>query len=127
MKGGGLDGLIMTMHANDTKWSFVELDESNLVKKVVEKEVISNEATVGIYNFNRGIDFVNAAEKMILDDIRSNNEFYVAPTYNNLIKDLLKIGIFNVGTEGNGMHGLGTQKDLDLFLQNKSSNFLFKN
>ena len=64
---------------------------------------------------------------MILDDIRSNNEFYVAPVYNNLIKDSLKIGIFNVGTEGNGMHGLGTPKDLDLFLQNKSSNFLFKN
>ncbi len=122
-----LDGLIMTMNADDPKWSYVKLDDLGYASYVAEKNVISSEATVGIYNFKKGCDFVNAAEKMILDDIRSNNEFYVAPVYNNLIKDSLKIGIFNVGTEGNGMHGLGTPKDLDLFLQNKSSSFLFQN
>lgn len=122
-----LDGLIMTMNANDPKWSYVKLDDLGCASYVAEKNVISSEATVGIYNFKKGCDFVNAAEKMILDDIRSNNEFYVAPVYNNLIKDSLKIGIFNVGSEGNGMHGLGTPKDLDLFLQNKSPTFLFKN
>jgi hypothetical protein len=62
---------------------------------------------------------------MILDNERSNNEFYVAPVYNNLIFSSLKIGIFNIGKEGDGMHGLGTPKDLDLFTQNKSSRFLF--
>ena len=48
------DGLIMTMQADDPKWSFVGLDRKRLVTRVVEKEVISNEATVGIYNFRRG-------------------------------------------------------------------------
>ena len=126
MEDLSLDGLIMTMAANDPKWSYVKLNDTGNVCFLAEKKVISSEATVGIYNFKKGSDFVNAAEKMILDNIRSNNEFYVAPVYNNLINDALKIGVFNVGTEGDGMHGLGTPKDLDLFIQNKASNFLFK-
>ncbi len=42
------DGLIMTMQANDPKWSFVGLDAEGLVTHVVEKKVISDMATVGI-------------------------------------------------------------------------------
>ena len=56
------DGLIMTMKADDAKWSFVGLDRSRFVTRVVEKQVISDEATVGIYNFRRGRDFVQAAD-----------------------------------------------------------------
>jgi NDP-sugar pyrophosphorylase family protein len=111
-----LDGLIMTMCADDPKWSFVGLDARNLVTRVVEKEVISNEATVGIYNFKRGADFVAAADRMIAQELRVNNEFYVAPTYNQMIEGGKSIGIYNVGEEGRGMYGLGTPADLNLFL-----------
>ena len=111
-----LDGLIMTMQANDPKWSFVDLDDNNLVTNVVEKEVISNEATVGIYNFKKGSEFVASADNMIKNDLRVNNEFYVAPVYNDLIERKANIGVFNVGSEANGMYGLGTPSDLDLFV-----------
>lgn len=110
-----LDGLIMTMHADDPKWSFVGL-EGDWVTNVVEKQVISNEATVGIYNFRRGKDFVSAAKAMIADNERVNNEFYVAPAYNRLINQGAKIGVYNIGAEAKGMYGLGTPADLDLFL-----------
>ena len=110
------DGLIMTMRADDPKWSFVGLNRQNLVNRVVEKEVISNEATVGIYNFRRGADFVRGAERMIAKNLRVNNEFYVAPVYNELIDDGARIAIFNVGREGAGMYGLGIPADLDRFL-----------
>lgn len=110
------DGLIMTMRADDPKWSFVGLNGSRLVTRVVEKEVISNEATVGIYNFRRGSDFVRAAERMIAKDLRVNNEFYVAPVYNELIEDGARIAIYNVGGEGAGMYGLGIPSDLEQFL-----------
>jgi dTDP-glucose pyrophosphorylase len=112
-----LDGLIMTMEANDPKWSFVELNEKNLVTRVVEKEVISNEATVGIYNFRYGKDFVNAANKMIDRNLRVNGEFYVAPVYNQLVEQNKRIGIFNIGSVGAGMYGLGTPDDLNKFLE----------
>lgn len=116
MDEGGLDGLIMTMRANDPKWSFVGLDVNCLVTQVVEKKVISNEATVGIYNFRKGRDFVSAATNMIEQDLSVNGEFYVAPTYNLLIEMGHRIGVFNVGAEAEGMYGLGIPSDLELFL-----------
>lgn len=110
------DGLIMTMTADDPKWSFVGLDSRGFVTEVVEKQVISNEATVGIYNFRRGRDFVRAADAMIAKDLRVNGEFYVAPVYNQLIDEGARIVIRNVGREGAGMYGLGIPSDLDKFL-----------
>lgn len=109
-------GLIMTMYADDPKWSYVERDEKGYVIRVVEKEVISNHATVGIYNFSKGSDFVSAAEEMIGLNDRVNNEFYVAPVYNYLIKKNRKILAFNVDDFAGGMHGLGTPEDLNKFI-----------
>lgn len=117
MTSQDIDGLIMTMTANDPKWSFIEISPKNYVTRVVEKEVISNEATVGIYNFSKGKDFVKAAKSMIENNDRTNNEFYVAPAYNYLIKDGFKVGYYNIGSEANGMYGLGTPEDLNLFLK----------
>lgn len=111
-----LDGLIMTMRADHPKWSYIRLNERDEITEVVEKQVVSNEATVGIYNYRRGGDFVRAADEMIAKDLRVNNEFYVAPAYNQMIGRGQKIGYYNVGEEFAGMYGLGTPEDLDKFL-----------
>jgi hypothetical protein len=107
----------MTMTTTDPKWSFVKLSSENYVLDVVEKKAISNEATVGIYNYKHGKDFVTAAEKMIELNQSVNGEFYVAPAYNLMIQENKKIGIYNIGAEGAGMYGLGIPSDLDLFLK----------
>lgn len=111
----GLDGLIMTMRASDPKWSFVRLGPGGLVAEVAEKKVLSGEATVGVYNFARGSDFVRAAEEMRRKDLRVNGEFYVAPVYNELIAGGKRVGIYNVGAEFDGMYGLGIPEDLRRF------------
>lgn len=116
MRDAGLDGVIMTMTADDPKWSFVELDERTRVTNVVEKVVVSDEATVGIYTFARGGDFIRAAKAMIAADERVNGEFYVAPVYNRLIAAGAAIGIDNIGAEGAGMYGLGIPADYEAFL-----------
>ena len=90
------DGLIMTFWADHPKWSYCRMNVDGSVLEVVEKKVISNEATAGIYNFRRGADYVRAADAMIAKNLRVNNEFYVAPTYN-------------------GIFGLGEPEDLDFF------------
>lgn len=113
---GNNDGLIMTMPANDPKWSFIQYNESGYVTMVREKEVISDEATVGIYNYAKGSDFVKYARQMIRKNIRVNNEFYVAPVYNEMIEDGKKVVFKNVGEK---MHGLGTPDDLERFLKKK--------
>jgi NDP-sugar pyrophosphorylase family protein len=111
------DGLIMTMWADDPKWSYIRFDRQGHIVEVVEKQVVSNEATVGIYNFRRGADFVWAAEQMIQKNLRVNNEFYVAPVYNELIAAGRKLIIYNVGEEYNGMYGLGIPPDLAKFTE----------
>jgi len=121
MPVNNLSGLIMTMTADDAKWSYVGLDKNSLVTRVVEKEVISNEATVGIYNFSMGRFFVEAANSMINKNLLVNGEFYVAPAYNELIDSGHKIGVYNIGGVGDGMYGLGTPDDLEIFVKNDVS------
>ena len=116
------DGMIMTMWADDNKWSFIRFGENGEPTEVVEKEVVSNEATVGIYNFRYGSDYVQAAESMIDKNQRVNNEFYVAPVYNELLMFSKKIGIYNIGKVNDGMYGLGTPEDLAAFLEMPISN-----
>jgi dTDP-glucose pyrophosphorylase len=112
----GLDGLIMTMTASDRKWSFAAVGADGLVTQLAEKEPISDEATVGVYNFARGRDFADAAREMIARDLRVNGEFYVAPVYNMLIEKGARVAIRNIGSEADGFYGLGVPADLALFL-----------
>ena len=114
------DGLIMTFLSDHPKWSYVRFDPQGKVTEVVEKQVISNDATVGIYNFRQGADFVRAAEQMIARDLRVKGEFYVAPTYNQLIGEGKRLVAYNVGREGAGMYGLGTPVDLQCFLKSQT-------
>ncbi len=110
------DGMIMTMWSDDPKWSFVKFDPQGSIVEVVEKKLVSNEATVGIYNFRKGRDFVRAADAMIAEDFRVNGEFYVAPAYNWLIAEGQRLIVHNVGKEYAGMYGLGIPSDLEWFL-----------
>jgi NDP-sugar pyrophosphorylase family protein len=107
-----LDGSILTFKDSELnpKWSFVKTDESGIALSVKEKEAISSDATVGIYLFSKGKDFVNAAVQMIIENDRVNNEFYTCPAYNYAISLGKKIGIYEIPFSL--MHGLGTPSDL---------------
>lgn len=107
------DGAILTFTSTHPKWSYVITDEDNYVTNVAEKQVISNIATAGIYWYAKGSEYVKYAEQMILKDIRINNEFYVAPVYNEYLLNNKKIISFNVDE----MWGLGTPEDLEIFLK----------
>jgi dTDP-glucose pyrophosphorylase len=117
MESSDAGGLIMTMWADDPKWSYVEIDRSGYASRVVEKQVVSNHATVGIYNFRHGCDFVRSAAQMIKKGLRVNGEFYVAPVYNELMNSGAKIATFDIGRYGHGMYGIGTPSDLEQFLR----------
>ncbi|MGB5964500.1 MAG: glycosyltransferase family 2 protein [Sulfurimonadaceae bacterium] len=116
-----LDGSILTFidKSRDIKWSFAKIDDDGLVTEVKEKEGISDYATVGIYYFSKGKDFVDAAIDMIIENDRVNGEFYTCPVYNYAIQNGKNIGIYNIGF--NTMHGLGTPDDLNAYLQFNAS------
>ena len=112
----GIDGGIITFPATHPKWSYAKLGDDGYVSEVAEKKPISEHATVGIYYWKKGSDYVKYAEQMIDKDIRTNNEFYVCPVFNEAIQDGKKIRIKDI--QKNGMWGIGTPEDLSYFLEN---------
>ncbi len=100
------------------KWSFAKVDNLGLITEIKEKQPISDEATVGIYYFERGISFVENAIDMFVRNDRVNNEFYVAPVYNYAISRGEKYGIYNI--DSSAMHGIGTPEDLNEYIKLKT-------
>lgn len=119
MVGDTIDAGILTFKSTHPKWSFCKLDEQGFVSEVAEKNPISDVATVGIYYWNKGSDYVKYAEDMIAKDIRHNNEFYVCPVFNQAIEDDKRIKIFDIPAEN--MWGLGTPEDLKRFVDDYKS------
>lgn len=114
MNEQNLDAGIVSFRATHPKWSYAKVDDNGFVTEVAEKNPISDIATVGVYYWKHGKDFVNFAERMISKDIRVNNEFYVCPVFNEALLDGLKIKTFDVPK----MWGIGTPEDLNYFLEN---------
>lgn len=107
------DGIVFTFNAVHPKWSFVKTNSRGFVTEVAEKRPISDIATCGIYWYKKGSDFVKYAKKMIQEDTRVNGEFYIAPVYNELIKDNKTLIPFYVSK----MFGIGTPEDLRAYLK----------
>ena len=112
MEASGIDGGILTFESVHPKWSFAKLNDQGYVSEVAEKKPISNKATVGIYYWSKGSDYVKYAKQMIRKNKRVNNEFYVCPVFNEAIEDGKKIKTFDIEK----MWGLGTPEDLEVFL-----------
>jgi HAD superfamily hydrolase (TIGR01509 family) len=118
MSSDHIDGGILSFRSTHPKWSFAKLGPDGYVERVAEKEPISDIATVGVYYWSKGSDYVKYAERMIEKNIRVNNEFYVAPVFNQAIKDGKKIKTYDIAR----MWGIGTPEDLNTFLMSEISN-----
>ena len=110
----GVDGGILTFKSNESKWSYAKINEE-IVEEVFEKIVVGDNATCGIYYWKKGSDFIKYALKMIDKNIKTNNEFYICPVYNQAIQDKKIISYEQVSK----MEGLGTPEDLENYLVNK--------
>jgi NDP-sugar pyrophosphorylase family protein len=108
------DGLCVTFENYHPKFSYVKTNSNGYITEIKEKEVISNKANVGIYYWKHGSDYVKYAERMISKNIRVNNEFYVAPVFNEAIQDDKLIKEYPISKQWE----LGTPEDLDYFLKN---------
>ena len=113
-----IDGGILTFEAHHPKWSYAKLGEDGFVSEVAEKQVISDNATCGVYYWKHGSDYVKYAEQMIDKNIRVNNEFYVCPVFNEAIADSKRFRIKTIER----MWGIGTPEDLNYFLDNRKKN-----
>jgi hypothetical protein len=110
------DGIIVTYYANTPKNSYASVDRVGRVVEIKEKEVISNISLNGIHYWKHGKDFVQSAEEMIKQKDKSiNGEYYIGPTYNYMIKNNKRVGIFHIPDV---MHNsVGTPDDLREYLR----------
>jgi NDP-sugar pyrophosphorylase family protein len=114
------EGAVVTYHSDTDKNSYARLGKDGYVTEIREKEVISNVSLNGIHYWHRGSYFVNSAEEMIkADDRAPNGEFYVATTYNYMIKANKAVGIYHIPNEQH--HAVGVPVDLERFLKHEKT------
>ncbi len=109
MNNQTVDGGILTFENTHPKWSYVKVDNDGYVTEVAEKNPISNHATVGVYYYKKGSDYVKYSYQMIKSNFKVNGEFYVAPVWNEFIEDGKRVKIYDVDR----MIGCGTPEDLN--------------
>lgn len=108
---GERSGLIL-MPATGPKWSYAELGWNHRVLRVAEKEEISDFATVAVYYFANGIEFLRAATEEIASGRTVNGEYYIAPVYNNLIaRDL---PVYGWVIDSRRFTSLGTPEEVEV-------------
>ena len=110
------DGGLLVHRDTKPYSSFAVLDESGYVKRTVEKEVISDISSTGIYYWSKGSDFVRNAKSMIKKDRRaSNGEFYAINIYNEGIEEGKKYTVYFLKR----FWRLGVPGELEEFNDNK--------
>lgn len=112
------DAGMVTITSSDSKHSYARIENSYVVE-VVEKEVISNVALTGIHYWKEGKFFIESANDMIKNGRRSSNgEFYIGPTYNELVKSGKKVGFHMISNDA--INFIGTPDDLEIYESRKT-------
>jgi dTDP-glucose pyrophosphorylase len=110
---------IVTFKNTSNKCSYIRKDHDDNVIEVREKQVISNDATVGVYHWHKTQDFFQDAQDMINSGIKEANEYFVAPVYNWSINRGLRVKNFALSKDQ--FWPVGTPRDLNFFIKNKKN------
>ena len=108
------DGFIPCFNAPGDHWSFVKLDQNGNATEVREKQRISDNCTVGFYYFKSCRLYKNIYKNYYSNGKHlENNEKYIAPLYNLMIKQGLTIRISILPSDK--VHVLGTPTEVEIF------------
>lgn len=116
-RAGEWDGYIMTFPSSHPKWSYVRVEDGEVVA-VAEKRPISRQATTGVYYFRSGQLFLKAAEQMLIKNATVAGQFFVCPVYNELVLAGARVGAYPIPQAS--MHSLGTPEDVEAFAQSEA-------
>ncbi|MXR50999.1 NTP transferase domain-containing protein [Halovenus sp. WSH3] len=81
----GVRGAIPVFKADDDGLSYSAVDEEMHIQRVAEKDPISRYANIGAYYFDEFGEFRSALEIVQKREETVNNEYYVAPLYNEFV------------------------------------------
>lgn len=115
------DADVIVVNANTDKFSYIQLDENNYGVRLTEKEVISDNALVGIHYWRKGKYFVDSGKELIRRDIRSKNEYYISLSYNLLIENNINVTSYKLGDNDKYL-SIGTPEQVYDYLEYKGLN-----
>lgn len=90
------DGGVAIFDDIHPRWSYVKLDENDLVIEAAEKRPLSRNAVAGLYYYKKASDFILAAQKMIYKNANVNGKYYICPAYNEMILMNKTIGVYRI-------------------------------
>ncbi len=109
------DGWIPCFRAPGDHWSFARTDESGDVVEVREKQRISELCTIGLYWFSSPRLYAEAYDAYYLEGgNEERGERYVAPLYNQLIRDGRRVTVSEIPFDS--VTPLGTPLEVERFL-----------
>ena len=114
MKKKNYDGGIVTYKSKNKKNSFAKV-RNNIVVKIAEKKIISNNALIGIHYWKKTSYFFSSAKKLIkkIKYQKLNIEPYVSETYNFLLDKKMRIASYLIKPKNFFL--IGMPKDYNLF------------
>jgi NDP-sugar pyrophosphorylase family protein len=104
------DGLLGVFRSESPNYSYARLNEAGDVIETAEKIVISNLASSGLYYFGTTEIYREALRKTA-----ERGERYIAPLYNDMIAQGLRVGVF----EHDFVTPLGTAQEIQDYLVNR--------
>ena len=110
-----VDGTILVFKSDNPSYSYSKINDEGFVIETAEKRVISDLSSIGLYYFKSSKDFLGYSKKMVNENIRTNNEFYVCPLYNLLINDGKKINTLLFDK----CNSIGTPNEINQFILEK--------
>ncbi len=90
------DAGVISFDSVHPRWSYVRLNENNKIVETTEKRPISKHAIAGFYYYSKGNLFIKAAFQSIIKDNHHNDQYFIAPTMNELVLENKNIGMFNI-------------------------------
>ena len=102
-------------------YSYLDLDETGLIKSIKEKEKISNNACCGIYCFENCEELSYYSKTIIENNERQKNEFYTSTLFLKMISENLLCQGYEINNQN--FHCLGTPLQALVFCNNIPRHF----
>ncbi len=110
-----LDAGTLTFASIHPRYSYVRLDAAGEIVEAAQQNPISRNATAGVFWFRSAGQFVEAMKSMIRKDASTNDAFYPAPAFNEMLLMHARIGATPI--EASRYQPLKTEQQLAAFEQ----------
>jgi NDP-sugar pyrophosphorylase family protein len=114
------DAGLVTFSSIHPKWSYAKFDSNGVLLETAEKLPISRSAIAGLYYFENGRLFVEAAMKAILKERSHKGMFYTSLIFNEMVLDNKKVVNYEISKSS--YHSLYSTEKIEEYVKNMSAN-----